>query len=88
MTTRYITIAFDIGTTGFTKDDGSMEIVHFAAIKEDGSIYSKHFMPKGPFSVRATETNGLTMEKLRQMEALPFTKHDAIEIAKFMPGRK
>lgn len=45
-------------------------------------------MPKGPFSARSTETNGLTVEKLCEMGAKPFTEEDAKEIAEFMPGRR
>lgn len=86
--TRYITIAFDLETTGFPKDGGSMEMVQFAAIRENGSSFNRFFMPKGDFSTGASDTNGLTVEKLRQLGAKPFTEEDAKEIAEFMPGRR
>ena len=65
-----------------------MEMVQFAAARENGSTFNRFFLPKGPFSTGATETNGLTMEKLREMGAKPFTEEDAKEIAQFMPGRR
>ena len=43
--TRYITIAFDIETTGFPDEDGSMEMIQFAAVRENGSYFNRYFMP-------------------------------------------
>lgn len=80
-------MALDTETTGFRDEGGSMEMVQFAAVCENGSTFNRFFLPKGPFSAGATETNGLTMEKLRQMGARPFTEEDAKEILEFVGPR-
>ena len=77
-------MALDTETTGFQKDGGSEELIHIGIKRENGKTLSKFFLPSGTISAKATEINGLTTEKLRQLGAKPFTVEDATEILDFV----
>ena len=77
-------MAIDTETTGFQKDGGSEELIQIGMKKENGKTLSKFFLPSGTISAKATEITGLTIEKLRQLGAEPFTVEDATEILDFV----
>ena len=77
-------IFIDTETTDFYKDGGSEELIQFAAIKENGSLWSRFFLPKGRFSDSAVKTHGLTREVLIQQGAREFSPSDAKEILDFL----
>lgn len=77
-------VALDTETTGFREDGGSEELIQIGIKRENGKTLSKFFLPSGTISAKATEITGLTMEKLRQLGAEPFTVDDATEILDFV----
>ena len=76
-------VFIDTETTGFTEDGASGELIHFAAVKLNNSKFSRFFLPSGPISDSAAKIHGLTMEKLKEEGARPFSRDDAEEILEF-----
>ncbi len=65
MKTTYKAIAFDIEHTGFKKDGGTEQMVHFAAVRSDGKSLELFFLPEDCyFTDQAAEITGLTVEEL------------------------
>ncbi len=59
-------------------------MIQFAAVKENGSLFSRFFIPKGPFSDSAVKNHGLTREALMQQGAREFSPGDAKDILDFL----